>query len=117
MTSVMKEVLLRFSHLGIQIFENLGESDLAKCRKVTKPWLNFIDDENLPSKRIHQNWERSLQEYPCKNPQTKLLVALITGQNLMFKETFEKEKHNLKSKYDYNVIPFELALKIIYLIF
>ena len=88
--SMMEEALLRFPHLGTQIFESLDHSTLAKSRKVARSWLKFIDSEEMPRKRI-------LQEYPCKEGQTKLLVALITGQNKMFEIIFDAEKDNLKS--------------------
>ena len=74
----MEEVFLRFPHIGIKIFEKLDDSNLAKCREVSKSWKNFIDSEELPRKRIHRNWEKTLQDYPCKNSQTKLFVALVS---------------------------------------
>ena len=64
MMSIMDEAFLRFPHLGIQIFEKLDDKNLAKCKEVTRSWSNFIDNENLPRKRIEQNWEKSLIEYP-----------------------------------------------------
>ena len=91
MMPVMEEVLLRFPHLGLQIFKTLDNSSLAKCRKVARSWSSFINYEELP-------WKRILQEYPCKDPQTKLLVSLITGQNDMLQAIFEAEKDNLKLK-------------------
>ena len=70
--SIMEEGFLRFPHLGIQIFEKLDDSNLAKCRKVNRSWSYFIDFEELPWKRIQQNWDKSLREYPCEKAQTKL---------------------------------------------
>ena len=87
---MMGKTLLRFPHLGTQIFESLDDSNLAKSRKVARSWLKSIDSEEMP-------WKRILQEYPCKEGQTKLLVALITGQNKMFEIIFDAEKDNLKS--------------------
>ena len=77
MISMMGKTLLRFPHLGTQIFESLDDSNLAKSRKVARSWLNFIDSEEMP-------WKRILQVFPCKEGQTKLLVALITGQKPLF---------------------------------
>ena len=57
----MEEVFMRFPHIGIQFFEKLDDSNLAKCREVSKSWKNFIDSKELPRKRIHQNWEKTLQ--------------------------------------------------------
>ena len=105
---MMEEALLRFPHLGTQIFESLDDSNLAKSRKVARSWLKFIDSEEMPWKRIQKNWESSLQEYPCKEGQTKLLVALITGQNKMFEIIFDAEKDNLKSWNNLMDIPLKL---------
>ena len=106
---MMGKTLLRFPHLGTQIFESLDDSNLAKSRKVAKSWLNFIDSEEMPWKRTQKNWESSLQEYPCKEGQTKLLVALITGQNKMFEIIFDAEKDNLQ--YCNNVMDMPIRLK------
>ena len=114
--SIMEEVFLRFPHIGIQFFEKLDDSNLAKCREVSKSWKNFIDSEELPRKRVHRNWEKTLQDYPCKNSQTKLLVALVTDQNEMFKVIFNEERQNLKPINDYSDIPHKLAKKITNLI-
>ena len=92
MMSMMEEALLRFPHLGTQIFESLDDSTLAKSRKVARSWLNFIDSEEMPWKRIQKKWESSLQEYPCKEGQTKLLIAFITGQNKMFDFEMQKKR-------------------------
>ena len=98
---MMEEALLRFPHLGTQIFESLDDSNLAKSRKVARSWLKFIDSEEMP-------WKRILQVYPCKEGQTKLLVALITGQNKMFEIIFDAEKDNLKSWNNEKDMPFKL---------
>ena len=46
--SGMEEILLRFDHLGREIFARLGNEKLSKCREAGRPWKNFIDKENLP---------------------------------------------------------------------
>ena len=48
----MEEVLLRFDHIGKQIFARLENKDLAKCRETERSWQNFIDQEKLPWIRI-----------------------------------------------------------------
>ena len=42
----MEQVLLRFSQIGEEIFEFLDEKSLESCRKVSKPWKNFIESPN-----------------------------------------------------------------------
>ena len=43
----MEEVLLRFSHLGQNIFESLTNDDLAKSREICQMWKLFIDSEKF----------------------------------------------------------------------
>ena len=48
----MEEVLTRFHHLGEQIFANLDDQNLTKCREVCDPWMTFLDGEKLIWTRI-----------------------------------------------------------------
>ena len=45
----MEEVLLRFGHLGKQIFNNLDIQSLKNCNEVSQSWKEFIHRENIPS--------------------------------------------------------------------
>ena len=45
--SFMEEVLLRFTHLGEDIFDSLDDKSLAKCRKISKNWKSFIDNQKF----------------------------------------------------------------------
>ena len=44
----MEVVLLRFPHIGSQIFDQLDNPFLTKCREVSDSWNSFIDNEKLP---------------------------------------------------------------------
>ena len=48
----MNEVLTRFPHVGEQIFANLDDQNLAKCREICDPWMTFLDNEKLIWTRI-----------------------------------------------------------------
>ena len=48
----MEETFQRFSHLAEEIFQNLNNKGLAKCREVGRFWKNFIDERNYPWIRI-----------------------------------------------------------------
>ena len=48
----MEEIFQRFSHLAIQIFQNLNNEGLAKCREGGRFWQSFIDERNYPWIRI-----------------------------------------------------------------
>ena len=43
----MEELLLRFHHIGLQIFESLNYQNITKCREVNKLWKKFIDKEDI----------------------------------------------------------------------
>ena len=42
----MEEVLVRFSHIGEEVFTSLDEKSLEICKKVSRTWKNFIEDPN-----------------------------------------------------------------------
>ena len=48
----MEEVLTRFPHIGEQIFANLDNQNLMKCREVCDPWMTFLNQEKLIWTRI-----------------------------------------------------------------
>ena len=45
----MEEVLLRFGHIGEQIFEQLNSQTFTNCRLVSKSWKTFVDNERISS--------------------------------------------------------------------
>ena len=48
----MEEVLVRFHQIGKQIFEELDNQSLTKCREVNESWRGFIDGEKTISFRM-----------------------------------------------------------------
>ena len=58
----MEEVLLRFPQIGEKIFEFLDEKSLESCRKVCKPWKNFIESPNQKFRwiKIIKNYEEEI---------------------------------------------------------
>ena len=44
-------------HIGEQIFEELDNQSLTKCREVCKSWKKIIDRKNIP-------WNRILMKFP-----------------------------------------------------
>merc|ERR1712008_141788 len=55
--SNMEELFEEFPLSAKQIFEELDNRNLAKCRAVCKSWQKFIDDENIV-------WNRILMKFP-----------------------------------------------------
>ena len=41
---MMEEVLLRFPHIGEQVFEELGDQNLIQCLSVSRNWRNLLED-------------------------------------------------------------------------
>ena len=37
----------RYSHISLQIFEQLDDESLNNCREVSKLWKDYIDDKNM----------------------------------------------------------------------
>ena len=68
--SAMKEVFLRFGHIGDQIFEELDSQTLSKCRLVGKPWKLFLDHGKVQQFRIIKTYtnidEKNLRKYKRK---------------------------------------------------
>ena len=48
----MENLVLRFPHIGLQIFEQLDDDSLTNCGKVSKSLQKFIDDHHLVWIRI-----------------------------------------------------------------
>ena len=44
----IEDIFLRFSHIGEQIFDQLDDENLVKCREVSRPWQNLIDSAKAP---------------------------------------------------------------------
>ena len=64
----MEEILRRFPHIGEQIFEELDNKSLAKCRQADRSWKTFIDDQKFP-------WIRKIRfcSLDSKEPLEKIL--------------------------------------------
>ena len=63
----MEEVLLRFCHIGKQIFEELDNGSLTKCREVNESWRGFIDVEKIVPFRIIKSFTNVPDTYLKKN--------------------------------------------------
>ena len=92
----------RFPHIAEQIFEYLDDKSLVKCREVVKSWQEFIDNRNLPWKRIVK-----IEKY-FLDGNSFLHVAIQTGQSKKFKELIQGEKDKNPTNYD-RFTPFYIA--------
>ena len=81
----MEEVLLRFHYVGQQIFEQLDNKSLVKCREVARSWQQFIDNKKL-------SWIRIIKKYLEGTEEHNLLqIAAKTGQAEVFEIIFDEE--------------------------
>ena len=82
----MEEILMRFPHIGEQIFEELGNKSLAICRQADRSWKTFIDDQKFP-------WIRKIRfcSLDSKEPLEKILKKTkLDVVKELAKEAFQK---------------------------
>ena len=59
----MEDVLSRFGHIGLEIFQSLDVQSLTKCQEASRSWKTFIDTEKIaPFKIIYEK-----TKIPTKN--------------------------------------------------
>ena len=51
-SSKMEDVLLRFGHIGLEIFLSLDIQSLTKCQEASRSWKTFIDTEKIAPFKI-----------------------------------------------------------------
>ena len=85
--------MFRFPHVLEQIFQQLDDKSLFKCREVARSWQNFIDGRNYPWLRI-VNIPTIL-----KRKNSYLHHAARTGQIEPFKTAlYEEDNKNIKNQ-------------------
>ena len=52
----MEEIILRFPNIGRDIFDSLNNESLQRCRKSSRLWHEFIDQQKF-------TWIRIVQKY------------------------------------------------------
>ena len=67
-----------FPHIAEKIFAQLDKRSLRSCRKVSKSWLDIIDNRNLLWNEIlrNENGKKAFR-LACKNGHTKILGMLF----------------------------------------
>ena len=99
----MEEVLLRFFHLGQQIFGQIDDQSFVNCRILGRSWKTNIDAEEFA-------WTKITKRFPCESGKIPLHIAAMTGQTKKFVKLFDEAKD--KNPYDFNgVTPYHLAAK------
>ena len=90
----MEEVICRFPHIGEQIFAELEDSSLAKCRETNRLWQDFINSETFYKKRIEAMIDKEIKSYEedfdiPKGSLTPLHSAAIGGHLEVLRLFFE----------------------------
>ena len=70
MEKVLKSVLERFPNLRLEIFNNLDNQNLTKCKEVSRSHRRFLEDEKLL-------WTRRLTKYYVDHPEFKKEWKLV----------------------------------------
>ena len=86
----MEEVLIKFCHLGKQVFGQIDDHSFINCRKVGRSWKICIDADNFV-------WTKITKKFPCEFGKNILHIAAMTGQTEKFIESFDEaeEKKSL----------------------
>jgi len=83
----MTEIIERYPHVAEQIFKELDNKSLSKCREVAKSWKDLIDRRNYPWTRIVTGKILKGTRYPY------LHLAVETGQQDMFKKILDESEY------------------------
>ena len=80
----MEEVLLRFVRLGEDIFDSLDNKNLVKCRKITRTWNSFIEDQKFAWVRIIEKCDRKTnKKYEDRQLKLKTLLSQIKSNHVL----------------------------------
>ena len=95
----MEEVLVRFFHLGQQIFGQIDDQSFVNCRQVCPSWKRNIDADNYA-------WTKITKKFPCELGKIPLHIAAMTGQTRKIYEAEDKNPAEING-----VTPYHLAKK------
>ena len=77
----MEEVILRFSHLGEDIFDSLDNRSLLTSKKVSRTWNSFIKDRKFL-------WIRILKQFG-ENSYVSYVEGQVNWSKLFLKTRIE----------------------------
>ena len=103
----MEEVLWRFPHIGEQIFKNLSNKNLVKCKLVNKSWYHFINNQKFYQQRIYyENLQKNVDGYG----ETPLHKAAEDGEFLKCKSIIENVDNKNPAE-NYGLTPLHMAAR------
>ena len=77
---MISTLLLRFPHIGQAIFKELDNKSLTKCRKISKPWSNFIANQRFYWIRRIQRYKENMKQF--RKQWKKVLLNKTTVKNV-----------------------------------
>ena len=75
----MDEILIRFPVVGQEIFKQLDDKSLTKCREVSKVCCDFMDTDSLLWRRRIQKYSKNESEF---HKDWKLVTRKVSVGNL-----------------------------------
>ena len=85
----MDEILIRFPVVGQIILKQLDDKNLVKCRKVSRIWRSFLDNDSLLwRRRIKKYTKNQIEFYEIWNLVTKKVSVHILKDLAMAVEEF-----------------------------
>ena len=62
-TPTIDTILSRFPAIAEDIFKELDSKSMVKCRKVSVPWQNFIDNQKFIWLRRMQMYSENMEQF------------------------------------------------------
>ena len=75
---MMDEIMLRFPHLAEQIYRELDNLSLVKCKEVSLSWYHFLDNNKASNIRVikgYTNCSDALMKKLAKNNEDVIQIA------------------------------------------
>ena len=95
----MEEILSRFTHIAINIFDQLNDKDFKNCSKVSRSWKNFIKNEKFSWIRIIKKFVIGTNENYTKCP--KIWRKMFQGIKIENMQKFAIVIRNITNKEQY----------------
>ena len=89
----MDQLLSRFPDIAEDIFENLDDESLVRCKEASRSMSSFMDEDNKFWKRIIRKYLNNLETNDFKKSWEFLIDLKQTGPE-MFKE-LETTEHKI----------------------
>ena len=75
---MMDEIMLRFPHIADQIYEELDNQSLLKCKEVSLSWYHFLNNNKASNVRVikgYTNCSDALMKKLAKNNEDIIQIA------------------------------------------